>query len=119
MDAATAIVVIAALGTLAGALYVTAVRWIDRPRRRALELPDPLERLLATEVVVNTRRPDDQAVRGVLLEVTPEWLELTRARWLPTRPGEEEAAIAGAALVPRAHVAYVQALGPAGAVLER
>lgn len=107
------------------ALYLTvraAVLYAEATnRRRAAALPDApdaeLEELLGTEVLINTRRPDDQSVRGVLTEAGPRWLRLERAAYVPSTPGGQEEPLAAGALVPREGIAYVQPLGPATGVI--
>lgn len=118
MDAATVITLAMIIGAVGG---LVALELAHRRRRRPAPAPDELERFLGLEVIVNTRRPDDQAVRGTLIDVGAVWLELRRASWLPTSSNAgKEAPMDGSALIPRSHVAYVQALSSApAAVLER
>ncbi|MCK9251010.1 MAG: hypothetical protein M0P31_18770 [Solirubrobacteraceae bacterium] len=63
---------------------------------------------LAREVIVHTTRPDDQSVRGVLIEGDrpgAKWLKLDGCRygqeggWVP---------LDGQVLIPTSHVAFVQ-----------
>lgn len=86
------LIVLAAVGVgLFVAGVVTAVASYLRPLR-------------GREVTVNTRRPDDQSIRGVLVR-EGRYLELRNARYL-TREGETP--IEGTAHVPRDNVAFVQ-----------
>lgn len=123
MNAATVLLFAVIILTAVSLLFIFALERFERRKYGRPVAPprDELERFLGLEVIVNTRRPDDQAVKGTLLDVGAAWLELRNPTWLPTSAGAgEEAPMGGTALIGRDHVAYVQALsGAPVAVLVR
>lgn len=62
--------------------------------------------LSGREVTVNTRRPDDQTIRGVVVRDTARWLVLRGATYITP---EAETPIDGPSLrIPQSNVAFVQ-----------
>lgn len=62
---------------------------------------------LSREVVVHTRKPDDQTVRGVLVTRNRRWLKLQAARYMD---GETEIRLDGEIVIPAENVAFVQVI---------
>lgn len=121
MDTATAITLLLALlilcGTAVGLEELRAKRRLEPDQAPPAPEPDPLEEFLGHELVVHTRRPDDQSVRGTLLEVGT-WLRLGKAAYLPASPGAPPAPADGFVLVLRGNVSSMQVLAAGASVLE-
>lgn len=85
----------------------------DALERTAHELEAELERqaqpdeLVGRELVVHTRRPDDQSIRGVCVYSDALELRLIGAQYLS---GREGAPLGGEVRILRAHVAFSQVL---------
>lgn len=74
----------------------------------AVEQLVPGTPLTARTVIVNTRRPDDQTIRGVLVAQHADRLTLRDVVYLH---GSAERAVDGIVHVPAANVAFVQEIG--------
>lgn len=73
---------------------------------RSRVVPGPS--LVAKTVVVQTKRPDDQSVRGVVLAVHADRWTLTEAFYVTGGPGEH--VIPGILHIPSDSIAFVQEL---------
>lgn len=59
------------------------------------------------EVVVHTRRPDDQTIRGVLIRRNRRWVKLEAAAYID---GETKIDLNGEVLIRTENIAFIQAL---------
>lgn len=59
------------------------------------------------EVVIHTKKPDDQTVRGVLIRRNRRWIKLEAARYVD---GENQIRLEGEVLIPAGNVAFIQTL---------
>jgi putative intracellular protease/amidase len=90
---------------MAIALFVLAAAIVALTAVLVLALLRAEPVLKGREVTINTRRPDDQAIRGVLVREGKRWLELRDAAYLTAG---EPLPIDGAVHVPADHIAFVQ-----------
>lgn len=62
---------------------------------------------IAKEIVVNTKQPDDQSLRGILVEKNSHWIVLQNPHVLN---GPDWQPLKGSVTIPADHIAWIQIL---------